>query len=87
MYHHAEDLPEKMRGVRVLLGITVCMVHPVEDRISSRIQIRGSLCDPCIEIPEFLHGGTHGEHLVRRIAMQEECLTEKRQVPVEDDEK
>ncbi len=71
-----------MRGMRVPFRVAVRMMHPVHNGVGAGIQERGTLRDEGEEIEEPLPEPAHGEHPVRRVSVQEECLTEEREEPV-----
>jgi hypothetical protein len=88
MPHHAEHFLKKMRRVRILFGIAVCVMHAVKDGISAGIEIRGTLHEPCENVKELLPALVHSEHFMCCVTMQEKCLPKQRKVPVgkEEDE-
>ncbi len=78
MHSHMPYIFKKMRGVRVLLGIAVGMVHPVHDSIGARVQERRALCDKGEHIKEPFPEFAHRKHFMGAVTMQEERLAEKR---------
>jgi hypothetical protein len=71
---HRPHILKKMRGMRVLLGIAIRMMHPVEDSVGARVQKGRPLRDKGEEVEESLPGSIHPKHLVGSIAMQKEGL-------------
>ena len=67
----------------IFWSITVSMVHPMQDGISPRRQIRTSLTKPSKEIEEFFPILVHRKHLMGCIPVQEETLAEQREIPME----
>lgn len=81
--HHRKDVASMVvRRVRIVFGIAVGMVHPVEDSIGPWAQIRRPLGHICEGVKETFPELAHGEHFMCRIAVQEKSLREQRQVPV-----
>ena len=68
--------------VRVFGSITERMVHPVQNGVSARTQIRGTLGEIGQEKEKAFPYLAHREHFVSRIPVQKKCLAEKRYVPV-----
>ena len=63
-----------MRRMRIFFGIAVGVVHPVEDGVGAGVEKRGTLGNKGKSVEKSLPEFVHLEHLVGRIAMQEECL-------------
>lgn len=77
MHHHAENFTKEVGRMWILFCITIGVVHPVKDRISSRVQVGRTLRNPCKNVKEFLPEGIHGKHFMRGVAMKKEGLAEK----------
>jgi hypothetical protein len=69
MHHHGKYFLEKMRRMRVLFGVAICVVHAVQNSVSPRIEVRRALSNPGKNIKEALPEFIHGEHFMRRITM------------------
>lgn len=63
--------------MRIFFGVAVSVVHAVHDGVSTRIEKRGTLSYKGKEVKETIPEPVHGEHFMRRIPMQEKCLTEE----------
>ena len=74
LYRHRPDVFEKMRGMGILAGIAIRMMHPVEDRIGAGIEKGRALRDKGEEVKEPLPKSIHPKHLVGSIAVQKERL-------------
>ena len=74
LHGHGPDVLEEMRRMRILFGIAVGVMHPVEDGVGAGVEKRRTLGNKgkCVEesLPELIHL----KHLMGRIAVQEECL-------------
>lgn len=68
--------------MRILLGIRICVMHPVHDTVSKRTQVVGALEYPRKNIEYLLCERAHRKRLVGGIPMEEECLKEEGEIPV-----
>jgi hypothetical protein len=77
MYGHVPDIFKKMRGMRVFLGITVCVMHTVHDGICPGIKKGRALHEDRQSIKKALPKRIHRKHFVGSVAMEEKSLTKK----------
>lgn len=63
-----------MRGMGILFGIAVRMMHSVKDRIGAGIEKRRALRDKGEEVEEPLPKFIHPKHLMGSIAVQKKRL-------------
>lgn len=63
-----------MRRMRIIFGITVRMVHAVQNRVSTGAQVRGSLKNPSEYVERLFPERAHGKHFMRRVPVQKEGL-------------
>ena len=68
--------------MRILLGVAVCMMHAMHNRISPRIQKGSPLEKPRTEIEKLLPERIRIEHLMRSIPVKEKCLEKQGYKPV-----
>jgi hypothetical protein len=72
--------------MRIFFGVTVRVVHPVQNGVGPGTQVRRTLGNIRQQVEEPFPEFVHGEHFVGRIPMKEECLAEEGEVPVSDEE-
>lgn len=65
-----------MRGMGIFIGVAERVVHPVQDRVSTGAQVRGTLGKVSEQIEEAFPRLAHNEHFMSGIAMQKKGLTE-----------
>lgn len=70
----------------IFWSVTVCVMHSVQNRISSRRQIGTSLTNPGKEIEKLFPVFVHRKHLMGSIPMEEETLAEQREIPMQEKE-
>ena len=71
-----------MRAVRVLRGVAIGVVHPVEDGVSPRRKVGAPLANPGEDVEKPFPEPTHFEHLVGCVAVQKEALAKQREIPM-----
>jgi hypothetical protein len=62
------------------------MVHPVQNSIGSRGEIRTALPDPSKKVEKLFPVLVHHKHLVCRIAVKKKALAEEREIPMQEKE-
>jgi hypothetical protein len=82
LHRHIPDILEKMRGMRILFGIAVSMVHTVKDGVGAGIEEGGTLDEKGKTIKKPFPEFGHPEHLMGSISMKEKCLGKKRKKPM-----
>lgn len=68
----------------VPVGITVSMMHPVQNGVRPGDQERRPLRDEGQEVKESFAKPGHDKHVMGGIAMMKKCLCEERQKPMSD---
>ena len=81
--HHGEQVFGMMWAMWVFWGITIGVVHSMQDGICTRRQIGASLANPSKEIKESLPELIHNEHLMGCIPVKKEALAKQGEIPVQ----
>ncbi len=68
--------------MRILLGITISMMHTMHYRISPGHQKRRTLYQPCQKVKRFLPAPAGGIHLVRSKPMEKKRMKKQRKKPM-----
>lgn len=61
-------------------------MHPVQDCIGSRREVRTPLPDPREKVKKLFPVLVHHKHLVRCIAVKKKALAEEREIPMQEKE-
>lgn len=76
LHGHIPDVFKKVRGVRILFGVAISVVHAVEDGVGAGVQERRALAEKSEGVKELFPEFVHLKHLMRSIAVKEEGLRE-----------
>jgi hypothetical protein len=80
---HRKRIGIKYRGMRILFGIDICMVHTVQGAVGIGIQVTGATNEVVQDKTNPLHTGRHRKHFVGCIPMQEEGLHKDGGIPMD----